>query len=232
MYTPGSSSDGISAEVITRCLERFLSREDDVLCRAVTTTAKSLMPFLLSRYMGTNTIRMIARCLTTAAGNELPGTAPPHRLYILLHTSNPPAEYAPRISSKVQRALQLNILKLGGLVNFSWSADQPVFSNAGGVQETETYAATAFSLFGRLDIPSLSLQNMDQVVEKLRRHADAPSVTHTSNDVHLYVCTHGARDCRCGDRGQPLVTALREEVARRNLKQVRVGEVGHVGGHK
>jgi hypothetical protein len=191
------------------------------------------MTFLLSRSMGTDTIRkMVARSFSTAAGNELAGTAPPHRFYVLLHTPNPPAEYAPRISSKVQRTLQLNILKLGGLVNFSWSADQPVFSDSGCVQETETYAATAFSLFGRMDIPSLSLQNMDQVVERLRRHAEAPSVAQTSNDVHLYVCTHGARDCRCGDRGQLLVTALREEVVRRDLKQVRVGEVGHVGGHK
>jgi len=28
------------------------------------------------------------------------------------------------------------------------------------------------------------------------------------------------------------VKALRDEVERRNLKQIKVGEVGHVGGHK
>lgn len=184
--------------------------------------------------MSANFIQRATRSLATVAGNELQlaGTAPPHRFYIFLHTPNPPAEYAPRISSKTQRALQLNVLKLGGLVNFSWSAEQSVLSTAEDVQETETYVATAFSPFGRLDIPSLSLSNMDQVVEKLRSHADAPSVAQMSNDVHLYVCTHESRDCRCGDRGQLVVTALRDEVERRNLKQVRVGEVGHVGGHK
>jgi hypothetical protein len=179
--------------------------------------------------MSANTIQTVARSLTTVARNELPGTAAPHRFYILLHTPNPPTEYAPRISSKVQRALQLKVLKLGGLVNFSWSAEQDVRSNAGEVIE---YAATAFSLSGRLDIPSLSLSNMDEVVEQLKSHAVMPSGAQTSDDVYLYVCTHGARDCRCGDRGGIVVRALRDEVEKRNLKQVKVGEVGHIGGHK
>ena len=188
--------------------------------------------FVQPRYLTTNTIQSVTRFLTTVASNELPGTAPPHRFYIFLHTPYPPAEYAPRISSKVQRALQLRVLKLGGLVNFSWSAQQHVLGDAGDVHETEAYAATAFSLSGRLDIPSISLLNMDEVVEKLKNHADMLPVTQTSGDVHLYVCTHGARDCRCGDKGGLVVSALRDEVQKRNLKQVMVGEVGHVGGHK
>jgi hypothetical protein len=136
------------------------------------------------------------------------------------------------MTSNIQRALQLKVLKLGGLVNFSWSAEQPVWRGAEGVQETEAYAATAFTPSGRLDIPSLSSSNMDEVVEKLTSHTSAPPGIQTSDDVHLYVCTHGARDCRCGDRGGLVVRALRDEVERRNLKQVKVGEVGHVGGHK
>ncbi|KAK8850758.1 hypothetical protein IAR55_004678 [Kwoniella newhampshirensis] len=49
----------------------------------------------------------------------------------------------------------------------------------------------------------------------------------------ILVCTHGSRDCRCSDRGAPLVTALREEVRKRGLTdKVKIGEVAHVGGHK
>ncbi|WRT70947.1 uncharacterized protein IL334_007946 [Kwoniella shivajii] len=49
----------------------------------------------------------------------------------------------------------------------------------------------------------------------------------------ILVCTHGSRDCRCSDRGGPLVEALREEVERRGVgDKVKIGEIAHVGGHK
>jgi hypothetical protein len=49
----------------------------------------------------------------------------------------------------------------------------------------------------------------------------------------ILVCTHGSRDCRCSDKGGPLVLALREEIERRGVEgKVRVREVAHVGGHK
>jgi hypothetical protein len=51
--------------------------------------------------------------------------------------------------------------------------------------------------------------------------------------VEILVCTHGSRDCRCGDRGGALVRALRHEVEKRGLAgRVRVGDIAHVGGHK
>ncbi|OCF36001.1 hypothetical protein I316_02496 [Kwoniella heveanensis BCC8398] len=49
----------------------------------------------------------------------------------------------------------------------------------------------------------------------------------------ILVCTHGSRDCRCSDRGGPLVDALREEVERRSLRnKIKITEIAHVGGHK
>lgn len=49
----------------------------------------------------------------------------------------------------------------------------------------------------------------------------------------ILVCTHGARDCRCSDRGSPLVDALRKEIGRRGVEgRVGVREIAHVGGHK
>jgi hypothetical protein len=49
----------------------------------------------------------------------------------------------------------------------------------------------------------------------------------------ILVCTHGNRDCRCGETGGELVRALKAEIKTRGLEEkVRVGEVAHVGGHK
>ncbi|ODN96457.1 hypothetical protein L198_04171 [Cryptococcus wingfieldii CBS 7118] len=49
----------------------------------------------------------------------------------------------------------------------------------------------------------------------------------------ILICTHGARDCRCHDKGMPLLEALREEVRKKGLEnEVKIGEVAHVGGHK
>jgi hypothetical protein len=49
----------------------------------------------------------------------------------------------------------------------------------------------------------------------------------------VLVCTHGSRDCRCSDRGGPLVSALREDIERRGMgHRVKVSEIAHVGGHK
>lgn len=56
------------------------------------------------------------------------------------------------------------------------------------------------------------------------------------------MCTHGSRDCRCGDLGEPLYQALVKEARRRKLggemgdaeaeDGVRIARVGHIGGHK
>jgi hypothetical protein len=49
----------------------------------------------------------------------------------------------------------------------------------------------------------------------------------------ILVCTHGARDCRCGASGPAVVEAMREYVHQKGLERsVVVGEVSHVGGHR
>ncbi|KAF7967278.1 hypothetical protein HWV62_34985 [Athelia sp. TMB] len=129
----------------------------------------------------------------------------------------------------MQRALLLNVVKFGGLVNFSWSEEQPVLSDSA---DGEAYAATAFTPSGRVDIPRLSMETLDSVVEELKSRVDRPTLNRSEDATHLYVCTHGARDCRCGDMGGAVVRALREEIQKRKLSSVKVAEVGHVGGHK
>lgn len=47
----------------------------------------------------------------------------------------------------------------------------------------------------------------------------------------VVVCTHGARDCRCGDIGGDLVYSLRNEI-KGSSSSTSVSECSHVGGHK
>ncbi|KAJ6598298.1 Sucrase/ferredoxin-like-domain-containing protein [Mycena vulgaris] len=163
------------------------------------------------------------------------GTVASHRLYILLNSPSPPAAFPSRFSTPLQRALQLQVTRWGGIVNFAWTGSPD--------ESDESTSLTAFSsLGGRIHLPNVSLANVEDVAETLKQHATAPPTTHTDSSdgqIHLYVCTHGARDCRCGDLGGKLFQALREEVDRLVLadpsgpaKSVVLGEVGHVGGHQ
>lgn len=86
------------------------------------------------------------------------------------------------------------------------------------------------------DIPRLAMEDVESVAWDLAKGPGALEMhpaKEEDEEVRVYVCTHGARDCRCGDLGGSFVQALREEVGRRKLEgTVKVGEVGHVGGHK
>ena len=96
-------------------------------------------------------------------------------------------------------------------------------------------AATVFSVSGgRLEIPEVSTENINMVEASLKAHIQRDSVTEeTSQEIHVYVCTHGARDCRCGQQGSLVARLLKEEVDRRKMGHfLKVREVGHVGGHK
>ncbi|KAF8882111.1 Sucrase/ferredoxin-like-domain-containing protein [Infundibulicybe gibba] len=162
----------------------------------------------------------------TRTTHSLAGTAPSHRAHIFLHSPVPPAHFPARHATPIQRALQLKTLPWGASVNFVWL---PHLSSHEG--------ATAFSQSGRLDIPSITLKNIDAVDSALHAHAHTAPVSSPDDEVHLYVCTHGARDCRCGDIGTRVVSALRAEIALRaptdpRARRVRVGEVAHVGGHQ
>ncbi|KAJ1565417.1 hypothetical protein HK405_012403, partial [Cladochytrium tenue] len=52
-----------------------------------------------------------------------------------------------------------------------------------------------------------------------------------SKETHIVVCTHGAFDCRCGDKGGELYEQLVKEVRERNLAHVKLHKTTHIGGH-
>lgn len=192
-------------------------------------------------------IRRGSRSLITTSGSCTPsetmdpktlyGTVPGHRSYIFLHSTTPPSTFPARVSTPIQRALQLKAAQWGGLVNFVWSNFRPQVPPQ---SDGDSTSATAFScLGGRLEIPEVTMGNLDDVATRLKQHADGEILESSAEEVHLYVCTHGARDCRCGDIGGDVVRSIRNEITRRleldpsePVSRVRVGEVGHVGGHQ
>jgi hypothetical protein len=170
---------------------------------------------------------------STSEPTPLYGTVASHRSYVLLNSPSPPSSFPSRFSTPLQRALQLQVTRWGGIVNFAWTGSLSASDSSTSV--------TAFSaLGGHLHFPTLSLSNVDEVAEKLRQHATTPSTNLVdAAAVHIYVCTHGARDCRCGDIGGKVFRTLRDELDRRisvepcgPASRVVLGEVGHVGGHQ
>lgn len=180
--------------------------------------------------------------ITSSVGDSSEGpihsTVTPHQCYILLHSSQPISEFPAKWNTPVQRALQLRASRWGGLVNFASYGLPPDDLDDGS--RAKKQPATVFTAAGgRLEIPDITLENMDQVEEKLKVHLNGPLSKETGDEIHLYVCTHGARDCRCGTKGGLLVHALREEMLNYQrlypdglAGRIKIGQVSHVGQHK
>ncbi|KAA1472702.1 hypothetical protein DENSPDRAFT_778607 [Dentipellis sp. KUC8613] len=194
-----------------------------------------------------STARDTVRRYTTHT-DVIAGTVAAHRAYILLHTSRSPRTFPSRVLSPVQLALRRHALKWNALVNFSWNPLVPVLQGRNDLSaednfeaDSEVYDATVFA-DGHLPLhlASVSLHNIDSIANVIEDHLKSPEAVSEQQgaaaDVHLLVCTHAARDCRCGERGPILVDALNEEIRRRKVSvempPVTVGEVGHVGGHQ
>ena len=178
--------------------------------------------------------------MSSGSGDTLPGTVAYHNTYIMLHTRTPPPSFPARVQSKLQRALQLRTSRWGGIVNHAWL---PEDSEPGATPEWddpthESYRVSVFSTSrGFLEIPRVSMENLDEVAAVLQHHSEKPlrepvDVVATS-PLYFYVCTHGERDCRCGETGGAVFDALREGIDKRGYGDImKVGALGHVGGHK
>lgn len=182
------------------------------------------IPSQLRKFSTANTILNQAQ--------DIAGTVPFHNYYVFLHSKDSPRRFPKVVSSPVQKALQLALTPLGGLVNFSWSPQQsrPLFSSP---SDEEVYSATAFSKAGNvIELEGLTLSNVEEAVQRITD----PNSTVRSDEtrpVFVYVCTHAARDCRCGDTGGLVAEAFRKELDQRKLTSVvKFGETGHVGGHQ
>lgn len=164
---------------------------------------------------------------------DLAGTAPFHNHYVMLHSLKHPKEFPKVVSSPVQKALQLALAPSNGLVNFSWSPPRSLPLSPMS-SENEVHSATVFSKGGdAIELEGLTVSNVQEVVQRVINPRSTVRSCGGSRPLYIYVCTHAARDCRCGDVGSSVAEALREEIDKRGLAStVRLGETGHVGGHK
>ena len=181
----------------------------------------------------------------SARASSLAGTVPSHKAYILLHSQQSPRAFPSRLASPLLVALRQRALRWSALVNVAW-----VPSNGSGhvpnLSEEETNGIETYSLLAfasnrrRLRIPSVSMDNFEDTCAQLNNYIERPPTGVVDpHGLHLYVCTHGARDCRCGEWGSKVADAFREEIFKRKqtdptgqYSRIVMGEVGHVGGHQ
>ena len=116
-------------------------------------------------------------------------------------------------------------------------------------QEQENFVVYAYTTNGTMaKIGPVSLATLDAGSAFRQRIDDALAAAQPQtgrakpdDETHVYVCTHGARDCRCGVAGTAVYDALKDEVRAHQAsaikagndapKKVKVYPVSHVGGH-
>lgn len=189
---------------------------------------------LISCRSGVSRIRTFSQTSRRSKDAEaVAGTAPAHRAYMFLNSALPPSDFPARHTTPLQRALQLKFVRKGGLVNLSWD---------GSASSDERTSLTAFSANGRLELPEVSLDNLESLEPVINNHLEniSPSSLNPCRPgiVDVYVCTHGQRDCRCGEHGGALLRALKvlysqqADVLSESSNVLRFHEVAHVGGHQ
>lgn len=94
-----------------------------------------------------------------------------------------------------------------------------------------------------IEFPRVRLQDAEKVYHNLYGGGASVFGLRTSETTapnnygvsHIFVCTHGARDCRCGTTGVDVFSAISNAVANDpawSKLGIQMGEVAHVGGHK
>ncbi|KAI9199772.1 Sucrase/ferredoxin-like-domain-containing protein [Polychytrium aggregatum] len=123
---------------------------------------------------------------------------------------------------------QLNLLK----IKFSCSDARPAASPTSTAPPAEpAYALTLYP--DQIYFPSVAQSQIPLLLQRLESGNPVQGLDEVSQrgkSIDLYVCTHGERDCRCGDLGRPLFTKLKQATATR--ADIRVFQISHIGGHK
>lgn len=197
--------------------------------------------------------RFVASKTTPISVPATLGTAPAYSRHLLLRTPHPSSSWPARFESvsPLYKALgerwgkHPELKKLGfSFADGGLGEGTEKWDPYGGESELvsdseEVYAGYLYPDW--IPIPKLSLSALDAFEAFYLSLEPPPSSSvspHTSTSavkpkVHIYVCTHGTRDCRCGELGEPLYQALVDEVKwRKEEHNIEVRQVGHIGGHK
>jgi len=171
----------------------------------------------------------------------LPRSLPPSRALLLLHIPLLPTSWPPRLeltsSLLSTTSTTLKSSKIAVNAIYDGTGSSTAFA------EDEVYPARLLYPDGRVfSFPEFSTKTLGEkgLLEGLGYKPDEAGLPEPSGgrdkgdrQHEILVCTHGSRDCRCSDRGIPLIRAIREEIARRGVEgRVKVSEIAHVGGHK
>ncbi|ORY89767.1 Sucrase/ferredoxin-like-domain-containing protein [Leucosporidium creatinivorum] len=210
--------------------------------------------------------RPCSRALSTPSSSSLPplvGTAPEYKRHLILHVNQEAKDWPSHLDSTSKLYKELGerfgkhpvLSKSGFGVSDAgtrqqgekpekWDSSRPRFEEPVEGKEQESYTATLYPDF--IPVPPLSLSTLssfeDFFLALPSPSALSPPPSSTPPRADIYVCTHGARDCRCADLGEPLYQALVKEAKRRRLggemgdpeaqEGVRIARVAHIGGHK
>lgn len=221
-----------------------------------------LWPQLLRRPRASLQPRAPSRLLSTAPPQVI-GSAPQYTRHLILEASAPipsrsvdwPARLealSPAYTKMTERWRRLPGLEgLGSSFcearspSATSALDPPEFVSISLSSSTDAALCRTFSGWiypDHIPIPTLSIATLP-AFEKFLANLPSPpsalpapsamSTTRTPQSVHIYVCTHGSRDCRCGDIGEPLYQALVKEASRRGIdaEQLHVARIAHIGGH-
>ncbi|KAI9228006.1 MAG: Sucrase/ferredoxin-like-domain-containing protein [Piptocephalis tieghemiana] len=175
---------------------------------------------------------------TDLAEGNLAGTVVPHHRHLMLCTgthqwpSHPEMAWPDRLFGKfipVRRSL----MKSGSPILFSLT------DMASKSEEGEDLMVFPDGI--RLE--GLKISDVPRVEKFLSQPASVPM--HESLDglqysklpgKHIFICTHGERDCRCGEKGGELHEALCNAVALENKAKgrsdIHIHRISHIGGHK
>lgn len=170
--------------------------------------------------------------------SDLAGSAPSYQAQLVLHSGQSQEAWPKQIDDISPVHAEVCKLaapgqKLEG-VGIGFSARRSGHKSA--PDQGETLSATLYP--GMHDIPfpvtaaaipKLADYVAEEVAKQSKLELVAPGET---KETHIYVCTHGARDCRCGEVGGRLYEALQSEVRRRRLTDVHICQIAHIGGHK
>jgi len=211
-----------------------------------------------------------ARGKTPAAPYDpspLPGTAPEYEAHLVLHPvhrGRPDWTWPSHIESVCPLVSELSSRarpggSLAGFgISFSagdgdlpeaqppWDAhrDKAMRAPPNQAAEDEMFWLYAYAPTGRfVSWPTpLSLRTLPSGEAMRSQLAALWENAKDTKEVHIYVCTHGMRDCRCGVVGTELIHALRTHIDQHAQqcanqgqelpKRVRVLPISHVGGHK
>ncbi|WFD18060.1 lipoyl synthase [Malassezia caprae] len=199
--------------------------------------------------------------------SPLPGTAPEYEAHLVLHPvhrGRPDTSWPSHIDSVCPLVSELSSRTRpgGSLAGFGvslsagdgdlpeaqppWDAhrDKAMRAPPNQAAEDEMFWLYAYGSSGQfVSWPTpLSLRTLPSGEAMRAQLATMWENARDTKEAHIYVCTHGTRDCRCGVVGTELIHALRAHIDQHAQqcasqgqtlpKRVRVLPISHVGGHQ